>query len=79
MRRSVEAAGVIEAATKAIGEVLAPEIATHLRAISFKQGTLKISSDRSAYSASARLHQEELIERTNMLLGNTIIERLHID
>lgn len=74
--RGVEAALVIEAAQAAIHLTFGKDVAAHAKASGFKDGTLKVTCDRSVYAETVRLREAELVAAANARFGRDVIVRV---
>lgn len=76
--RGVEAALVVEAAQAAIHLTFGKDVAAHATASSFKDGTLKVTCDRSVYAETVRLREADLIAAVNKRVGREVAQRVRV-
>lgn len=76
--RGVEAALIVEAAQAAIHLTFGKDIAAHATASSFKDGTLKVTCDRSVYAETIRLREADLIAAVNKRVGRDVAVRVRV-
>jgi predicted nucleic acid-binding Zn ribbon protein len=73
--RGVEAATVVEMAQKTV-DTLFGDDAPHMRPATYKNGTLKITCDRSVYAETLRLREQEVIDGVNGRIGQNLVKKV---